>query len=234
MTEGVYISVEINIEQVTIKAQNILNLLGYSNGPSDIMVSELVDKKIQQAVNMISPRAGFIVKKLDKLLVKEGWLSVNNTDFFIQKVISSQLKKAEYLAFFAATIGSDLEKLSRNLLGNAEPLEGYILDLIGSEAAEGIATIAHKAIESTISKKGMSVTNRFSPGYCNWNIREQFKLFTILPGKKLGISLTDSAFMSPIKSVSGIVGIGKEVQHRPYICSKCDNKKCIYRNRANF
>jgi len=36
--------------------------------------------------------------------------------------------------------------------------------------------------------------------------------------------------MDPIKSVSGIIGIGENVRFNPYTCNLCDNKNCIYGN----
>jgi hypothetical protein len=35
--------------------------------------------------------------------------------------------------------------------------------------------------------------------------------------------------MEPVKSVSGVIGIGSEVKFRPYTCNKCDDTNCIYR-----
>jgi hypothetical protein len=35
--------------------------------------------------------------------------------------------------------------------------------------------------------------------------------------------------MEPVKSISGIIGIGENVRRRPYTCNLCDLKDCIYR-----
>jgi len=37
--------------------------------------------------------------------------------------------------------------------------------------------------------------------------------------------------MKPVKSVSGIIGIGRDVKYAPYQCHACEDKNCIYRNR---
>ena len=77
---------------------------------------------------------------------------------------------------------------------------------------------------------GLKITNRYSPGYCGWDVSEQKKLFKILPEKFCGIELTDSCLMHPIKSVSGIIGIGKSVKFNEYTCNLCDEADCLYRN----
>jgi hypothetical protein len=85
-------------------------------------------------------------------------------------------------------------------------------------------------LEKSMASSGTKITNRFSPGYCGWDVSEQHKLFQLLPGTYCGIRLSASALMDPEKSISGMIGIGKNVRHLPYTCNLCDMKDCIYRN----
>ena len=109
-----------------------------------------------------------------------------------------------------------------------------IVDLIGSEIAEEVAEYVHKKIEQDMRLRGMSITNRYSPGYCNWHVSDQQKLFKILEGKTCGIQLSDSSLMLPLKSISGIIGVGSNVKNRGYACSKCEMDFCIYRVKGKF
>ena len=45
-----------------------------------------------------------------------------------------------------------------------------------------------------------------------------------------GITINESCLMQPIKSVSGIIGIGDEVRKRSYGCDICNSTSCAYRN----
>ena len=60
----------------------------------------------------------------------------------------------------------------------------------------------------------LNSTNRYSPGYCGWHVSEQHKFFAFLPQNYCGIELSDSALMKPVKSVSAIIGIGKDCSKR--------------------
>jgi hypothetical protein len=80
-------------------------------------------------------------------------------------------------------------------------------------------------------KGGLHITNRYSPGYCDWDIREQKKLFELLPENFCGISLLDSMLMKPIKSISGFIGIGSNVTFNRYTCNYCKDRNCLYRNK---
>lgn len=108
-------------------------------------------------------------------------------------------------------------------------LKGYIYDVAGSEIVEAAADIMTEKLKEEMQRKGMLITNRFSPGYCGWNVSEQHKIFQLVPDNFCGIQLLESALMVPIKSISGIIGIGRNVRFLPYTCSKCDYKNCTYR-----
>lgn len=77
------------------------------------------------------------------------------------------------------------------------------------------------------------VSNRYSPGYCNWSVVEQHKLFKILPENFCGISLTESALMQPIKSISGFIGVGENIKYNHYKCKTCTQKQCIYKSKLS-
>ncbi|MBN1187800.1 MAG: hypothetical protein JXB49_36340 [Bacteroidales bacterium] len=225
------ILLEINIQDIPIKKENIERLLGYDESDQEPMVSEIIEKYLEKLPEMIDPMAGYVIKHITDINPKMGILEVEGKTFTIKRIIASQLKGADHIAAFICTIGNNLEKQSRELMDRGEALEGYILDLIGSEAAEGIAGYLHKNVEQLSLFNRLQVTNRFSPGYCGWDVKEQTLLFDLFENPCCGITLNSSSLMNPIKSVSGIIGIGPSVKFAPYSCSKCDDEHCIYRNR---
>jgi hypothetical protein len=123
-----------------------------------------------------------------------------------------------------------MEKWSKELLTTGEPAMGYIVDTVASVTVENVTNVLHDFIGSEMNKHGLKITNRYSPGYCNWSVSEQHLLFSLLPPNFCGIMLNDSALMTPIKSVSGIIGIGSRVKRKEYICDKCGVKDCTYRS----
>ncbi|KAB2838638.1 MAG: hypothetical protein F9K45_11080, partial [Melioribacteraceae bacterium] len=94
---------------------------------------------------------------------------------------------------------------------------------------EACANALHEHIKEKMLRNNLKTTNRYSPGYCNWKVNEQHLLFSLLPKNFCGIKLTDSALMLPIKSISGIIGIGEKVKYSEYSCNECNIKDCTYR-----
>ena len=108
-------------------------------------------------------------------------------------------------------------------------MKTFIVDTIGSEIAEKAADSLEIELQKIVQQNDWKITNRYSPGYCDWQVSEQQKLFSLLPEHFCGISLTESSLMIPIKSVSGIIGLGPDVKREEYQCSICDMKDCFRR-----
>lgn len=144
-------------------------------------------------------------------------------------VILSQIRNAERIIFMACTIGHELEQWQQKFRNKKDYLAEYYVDIIGSAYVESLADFVHKHIASEMKSTGLNITNRFSPGYCGWEVHEQKKLFSLVPKGFAGIQLTPSALMQPLKSISAIIGVGANVQWRSYNCRKCEKESCLYR-----
>jgi len=94
-----------------------------------------------------------------------------------------------------------------------------------------MAEFVHNEIRKVAEDNRVKITNRFSPGYCQWYVSEQSKLFSLMPEDRLTVKLSDSSLMNPVKSVSGIIGIGEKVIFRDHDCLQCGMKDCIFSNR---
>ena len=61
---------------------------------------------------------------------------------------------------------------------------------------------------------------------------QQKKLFPLFPSAEpCGIRLTDSSLMLPIKSVSGVIGLGEDVRKLEYTCGLCTYDRCYRRKQ---
>ena len=216
-------------DQISIDSNRILSLLGNQGGEVDHHASELIEHYAAECKEIVSPRGGYARFDSSSIDSKSS-IDIGGALLHIGKIIKTLLKGSRQYVFFAVTAGPEPEALSRSLMDNNQFLEGYIVDLIGSGIAETAADIIHQHIRKEVESEGMKVTNRYSPGYCSWDVAEQQKLFGLIPEGHFGITLSASSLMSPIKSVSGIIGIGPSVGYQEYTCEICSMKTCIFRN----
>jgi hypothetical protein len=236
--------VKINLDCLPISNTEIVLSLGYgSDGlpdrPAclpdiqaclpDRQVIQMIDNVLSQLAHRCEIQAGYRILEVYKSPEKNDGLYVGSTFFSMQKIVTGQLRKSEKAALFVCTIGPEMESWAKQLLQNGEPLLSYIVNTIASIVVEKAVDFLHDHISSQMEEQGLKITNRYSPGYCGWSVAEQQLLFSLLPENFCGVTLTESALMLPIKSISGVIGIGHSVKRKEYICDTCGIKECLYR-----
>jgi hypothetical protein len=212
-----------------VTARKVEKFIGYKDGEDSSVVREMIEIILAEAEDISEVRAEYRVYPILNTDSLHNQLLIGNTVFELQKIVFSQLKKAEYAALFLCTAGTEIGRRSRVSMSEKDLLRGYVYDVVGSEIAEAAADLLQNQIKKDAAKSGFNITNRYSPGYCGWNVSEQHKLFKLMPYNFCGIRLTESALMDPVKSVSGIIGIGGAVRMNKYTCNVCDMDDCIYR-----
>lgn len=191
---------------------------------------EIIKSELEILHSCCNIKGGYKIVKDFTINQNNNILKVDNIQFNPGYQVIKHLKNAEKLVFYICTAGEGITIRSKLLFDQGLFLEGYITDLLGSLIVNNAMDLIHKDLETKYKVGNSKVTNRYSPGYCNWNVAEQYKLFALFPKGFCGVTLTDSALMNPVKSVSGIIGIGKTVKFSRYICNACGEINCIFRN----
>jgi hypothetical protein len=228
MEEQIYIF-QIPVTALPECKENILKVLKSDQGQSGQEITRIVADLDKESHNHLEIRGGFRVIGNRNIKIGENSLICDQIEFHSQTTIARQLDGSTGLAFFAVTLGSAFDAWSRNYFSQDDPFCGYVADLIGSVRADQAADWLETELSTQMEIKNLRCTNRFSPGYCGWDVSEQHKLFSLFPGKFLGIELTASALMTPLKSISGIIGIGENVAKLPYTCDFCELEQCFMR-----
>ncbi len=221
---------EIEPRNINIDPRVICALMGID--PDDIPepYGEIIQRELDEMENYPNIKGGFRISGNIDIISPKGGFVIEGTEFGAGRQVVNNLKRSELFALYICTAGEEVSRRSRELMGQGNLLEGYVTDLVGSLLVEGAMDILHDRLQYDMESKGLKVTNRYSPGYCDWNVDEQHRLFSFFPEGFCGVRLSESALMNPVKSVSGVIGIGKEVRFNKYICHACSSVNCIYRN----
>jgi hypothetical protein len=206
---------------------DLSRVMGYRSLPESI--AGPLDKLFPMFDETIDPIGGFALFQVESS--DEAHTVINGVELQTDLIIGRTLAGATYLAVFAGTIGHMLEENADRFMRAGDTLLGYLSDLAGSTAAEKVAAAVHARVKEYALSEGFTAGNRYSPGYCGWDVAEQKKIFSLLPDGFCGIRVTDSSMMLPVKSVSGVIPVGVRVQHRPYACASCTRRECVRRSR---
>lgn len=218
-------------DELEVDTQIIEKFMGYQPGHAPEPIPQLIREVLEVAHDYCEIKGGYVIEKSVEVLKEEKIIRIRDTEFDVKKIIANQLKKMDHVAIFACTAGKGIGDYSKELMHEGDFVKGYIADVVGSEIVESAMDKVQDELENEMKSKGLNITDRYSPGYCGWSVGEQQKLFSFFPENFCNIHLSPSSLMLPIKSVSGIIGIGTEVRRKGYVCNYCDMVNCIYREK---
>jgi hypothetical protein len=222
------------LENLKLDLDHLSAMLGYPGGFLPEPFNEYLDQAVREAHTLCNIKGAFVFKKDVEFSENRSCIWVEGSEFGVGRTVAKELRNSTSVAFFICTAGEGISRRSRELLSGDDPVLGYVFDLLGSMIVESATDELQSEIKRVALAQRMAITNRYSPGYCKWNVADQHKLFSFFPPECCGIRLTDSALMHPIKSVSGIIGVGEQVQYREYMCALCNQVDCIHRNHHNM
>ena len=224
-----YSTFQYKYEDLDIDLTQIEKVLGYGEGEDRVIVNAEIEGMLNEPELFSNIRAEYRIYENIEFMNTDKSLNINNINFQIHKTVYGQIKKADSLAVILSTAGEEIGIRTRKAMSEGDPLTGYIYDIVGSLVVDAAVDLVQSELEKTVLSGGRKITNRYSPGYCGWDVSEQHKLFRLVPDNFCGIRLTDSALMDPVKSISGIIGIGEKVRFNRNTCRLCNMKDCVYR-----
>jgi hypothetical protein len=222
--------IHISPSEIQIQPSDIARLMSVETDVIPEPFNEIITGEILEIANYSNIQGGYVLSDKIEIDIAENIFTFENTIFHPGKRVAKYLKNSETLALFVCTAGEEVSKRSRELMDKGMILEGYIIDLFGSMIVEEAMNIIQSKLSADLAEMGLFSSNRYSPGYCDWDVAEQQKLFSFFPKEFCGVSLNDSSLMHPVKSISGVIGIGSSVKFHKYSCNQCNNSTCLYRN----
>ena len=211
-------SKSLSYDDLQITLADVFQQMGYHDAPPDEATRREVTAVVDEVRQWLRPEFCYqVVAELPP--------------FDMGKIILRQLRGSVAYALFVCTSGTAFEQYQQQLKRQGDMVRVFIADSLGSVIAEKCADQMERHLQAEIDKLHWLHTNRFSPGYCGWHVSQQQLLFPLFQGHTCGVRLTDSSLMVPIKSVSGIIGLGPDVRHLDYSCGLCDFKQCYKRKQ---
>jgi hypothetical protein len=214
---------------LAIDPDEVLRFQGYKAGvdvPSDDVLA-LFDEALVLGRALMRPRAVLrtlpVTRDGDRLTAEGITLAIPRID--------ERWGAIEEIAAGVCTIGDALEERVRALWEQRELPLGMMLDSVGSGAVESLAEYVNDLLCQEGIARGVKVTNRVSPGYGGWDVAEQRLLWQLCPGDRVGVTLNDACFMSPVKTITMLAGAGVAARVDDYFsqCARCWMRDCAYR-----
>ena len=178
--------------------------LGYGNNEPDEVILKMMDECEGPLMEACRPSFCYGVFDIvlcseEKVVLSECALELCGHD------IVKLLQNCSQAVLFAATLGSGVDALLRKLQISSMP-KALLTDAMAGTAIEQICNDFQK--ELLLQFPNMQQTMRYSPGYGDLplSLQKDF-LATVEAGKRIGLAVTEGNMLSPVKSVTAIIGL---------------------------
>ena len=146
------------------------------------------------------------------------------------KNLARNLQGCSEVCLMAATLGIGPDRLIARASA-VRMSDAVIYQAAAAAMVETYCDEVNEHIRQDAAQRGMYCRPRFSPGYGDFPISHQRDFSRLLDTpRKIGLTVTESCLLAPIKSVTAVIGLSETPQpcHRKG-CEECGKTDCAYR-----
>lgn len=198
-----------------------------ARNPRAVAVAE---QALREGKAWIDPRV--VYRRVAVRAVRHERVLLEATSDLTGPLVAHHLASAQHIFVVVATIGEGLDARISNTVKDDLPL-GLALEGFGNAAMEALAVFTCRHLGDLAGREGMRATIPLSPGMTGWKVDVgQRQIFHLLDASSLGVQLDPSCLMTPRKSLSMVLGFGRELRQEGRICDFCSlQKTCRYKMR---
>lgn len=207
--------------------REILRYLGYGRQEADPAVLSLIDACTDELSRSVSPKSIYFEYPLTVL--EDGTVACAAFTA-VSRNLSRNLKDCSRILLFAATLGTGADMLIHKYT-RLQMSKAVVMQAAATAMIEEYCDSVNRALKAEYEKKALFLRPRFSPGYGDFPLECQRGIVSVLQtGKRIGLTLTDSLIMTPVKSVTAVIGISEKPGNCEIRgCEACGKTDCAYR-----
>lgn len=210
-----------------IRTREAVRYLGYGrNAVDDRTLAEIESsfQELEMAAGAKSIYRIFELKMTEPEILEIGNMKIKS------KNLAKNMRGCEQAVMFGATLGTGVDLLMKRY-SVTDMAKAVILQACAAAMLEEYCDALQESIAEELEKEELYLRPRFSPGYGDFSIRHQEDILKMLDSaKRIGLAMTDSYMLTPVKSVTAVIGVSntKEPCHIKG-CEECKKTDCVYR-----
>ena len=186
---------EIKSDYLCVNKKEVLRYLNVREMDEDL---QALYSECSETIKKISkPKAAYIKTDIaiEKELIDFGFMKVKSQN------LATNLMGCTKAFIFCTTLGIEVDRYMERY-SHISQAKSMVLSAVASSYVESCCEyVNHELAKDEVSRP------RYSPGYGDLNLECQGNILNALCAGKIGVTLTDSYLMKPIKSVTAIIGI---------------------------
>lgn len=144
---------------------------------------------------------------------------------------------ASRLVVAVCTVGPAVDRLIDQAQKQRQLFRMMLLHELGAWAVDMVRQEWCRLLEEELQARGLRVSAPLSPGESAWSVKDQAVIFSLLDTARIGVSLSESMIMLPVKSLSLVMGTGAGPLgvEGASNCDFCSIKAwCAYRHKRGY
>lgn len=205
-----------------------IRYLGYGKHAIDNQTFSLVLEAFDELDRIVEKR--MIYRIFDFKILSEDCMEIENMKIQ-SKNLSVNLDGCEKVVLLGATLGVGVDQLLKRY-SYTNMAKTVVLQACAAAILEEYLDAWQANLAQELSAEEYGLRPRFSPGYGDFSISHQEAILRMLDApKKIGLSMTEGNMLTPLKSVTAVIGLKKNEQNCDCksSCEKCEKTNCAYR-----
>jgi len=193
-------------DRPTLRVDPILRFQRYRDlAQVSPVIREIAADMVRIAEDLAAPDVAFVTRAVDRVTADSATLLDGPT--FSGRCFGTHLTAATDAVCFVLTLGPAVDARISEMAAGEELLEALFLETAGWLAVEDAVRKFRAHLNARVRPKGQRLTPRLGPGYVDWPLTEQPRLFSVFEEAVLPVALTEYCVMTPKKSISGLFGL---------------------------
>ncbi len=195
---------------ITFDEEEYMALMGASFGrllknPGKLDTFHAALKDIEEAIEPVACWDRFPIQKFlhEKLVLANG-VRIGGGP------VVSVIGGAEELIVAVCTVGAAVDRLIEEAQQARQLFRALLLNDMAAWAVDMVRQKLCRGFEDDAREGEFHVSAPLSPGESVWSVEDQAVIFSLLDASQIQVSLSPSMVMSPIKSLSLILGVGSQ------------------------
>ena len=124
------------------------------------------------------------------------------------------------------SIGPALDETTRDWTASGRELEAFVLGEIGNLAVGKLTDLIPRRVAEWAADRGLGASGALSPGGTGIDLAAQRVVVELASAQRIGVELTQTCMLTPLKSVSVLIGLGHGLPTwtRAQACELCASR----------
>jgi hypothetical protein len=180
---------------------------------------EAAERALEEGLPLL--QLGVLEERRHVVATRHGRLTLEHGIVLGGRLVGEHLRGASEVVAVLCTVGEEIEVRRRQVFTD-DPVVGLALEGVALAALEALRAGVCDQVEQLAAAEGVGVSVPLSPGMEGWPAAEgQASLFALLPAERIGVRLTKCGVMRPAKSLTFVLGLGRQVEGSGTMCDIC-------------